>query len=327
MNENNTSENIPDQPAFNPPVNFEVFLILVKVLIAVMFIFPLAHYSMYRENSDEKLMEHMEKSAETDNLYNGSESTISDEIKKIKTRIILPPSCPASYILIILQELCADYSFRAINCIPEDFENLKKHQIPVSSARKNSAGDPRNNIVSFLTAVLLVVSLIAAFLELYKAKKQTPAKTKAPLTRKCSLADLTVLKHHRKEMVRRDSILECQEQDKQPANFKKAPPLQRSSSTPAEHINELSAYNVFNRSLDSRRNSVVDNQQFTNYSTIEYTNRSNVEARRCSILDSRKVSIVDGKFVDRYDSSGRRISIDITSSPERKHHSRLVHRH
>lgn len=58
-----------------------------------------------------------------------------------------------------------------------------------------------------------MTSLGAALLEYYKARLQ-PAKKdgKAPLSRKCSLADLTVMKHHRKEMVRRDSLMDIPEE-------------------------------------------------------------------------------------------------------------------
>lgn len=54
-----------------------------------------------------------------------------------------------------------------------------------------------------------MTSLGAALLEYYKAKLQPTKKDgKPPLSRKCSLADLTVMKHHRKEMIRRDSMME-----------------------------------------------------------------------------------------------------------------------
>lgn len=59
----------------------------------------------------------------------------------------------------------------------------------------------------------MITSLGAALLEYYKAKVQPTKKDgKAPLSRKCSLADLTVMKHHRKELIRKDSIMEVPEE-------------------------------------------------------------------------------------------------------------------
>ncbi|XP_044759052.1 uncharacterized protein LOC123316857 [Coccinella septempunctata] len=306
MVDDSASENsVLAQPPPNPPVGYEFLLIFAKILITVLFMYPLAHYSIYGGGDK------MEKSAE--NLMGTLNATVTvkeeavstNETRQVQMRLVVPPSCPLPETQTVLDELCEDYVFKSICCTPEDFENEDKHKIPRNIASYRAPSDPRANIVSFVTVGFLIVSLIATFLELYKAKKQAPAKAKAPLTRKCSLADLTIMKHQRKELVRRDSILEGHEEGKQPAHFKKAPPLQRSSSTPVEPISEISAYN-FSRSFDSRRCSVVDN----------YT----------SILE-RRASIIDGKFVDRFDLSGRRISVDITSSPERKHHSRLVHRH
>lgn len=58
-----------------------------------------------------------------------------------------------------------------------------------------------------------MTSLGAALLEYYKAKVEPTKKDgKSSLSRKCSLADLTVMKHHRKEMIRRDSLMEVPEE-------------------------------------------------------------------------------------------------------------------
>lgn len=68
-------------------------------------------------------------------------------------------------------------------------------------------------IINYFVGGLLVTSLGAALLEYYKAKiKPTKKDGKPPLSRKCSLADLTVMKHHRKEMIRRDSLMNVPEE-------------------------------------------------------------------------------------------------------------------
>lgn len=68
--------------------------------------------------------------------------------------------------------------------------------------------------MNYVVGGLLVTSLGAALVELYKAKKQIPKKNgKCPLSRKSSLADLTVMKHQRKELIRRESIMEVPEEN------------------------------------------------------------------------------------------------------------------
>ncbi|KAK9883524.1 hypothetical protein WA026_001700 [Henosepilachna vigintioctopunctata] len=325
MTENNITETIPVPLHVDPPASFERFVLLLKVMIGVLLLSSVAFHSMHGKKDIEVAKHENEAEVPNATIQEADEDKV--EQKEVITRFI-PPHCPISYLSIILQELCDEFIFKATTCIPEDRENMDKHKVSMKLSPKNSTANPRDNIVGFLTAVLLMVSLVAAFIELYKAKKQAPLKSKAPLTRKCSLADLTVLKHYRKEKTRRDSVMDSPEDVKQAAYFRRPPPLQRSSSTPAESIVENLPYALFNRSLDSRKGSVVvDNQQFSSYATSEHiSGRANLDGRRYSILDSRKASIVDGKLVDRYDSSGRRISVDITSSSERKHHSRLVHR-
>ncbi|KAJ8965109.1 hypothetical protein NQ314_004333 [Rhamnusium bicolor] len=162
-------------------------------------------------------------------------------------------------------------------------------------------------IINYAVGGLLITSVGAALIELYKAKKQPPKKNgKNPLSRKCSLADLTVMKHNRKELIRRDSILEVPEES---SHLKQLgfipPPLHRRCSYPVGPHTTIanSGLSHDNRifSESSRKMSVVD-------------------SRRASVVDSRKTSVdYRNNSVDE-----RRISVD--DSPERRHH-RLVHRH
>lgn len=107
----------------------------------------------------------------------------------------------------ILQHLYEKHSL----CTPEDVHNEAKHRIPSKIASKTSKmNEPRAVMVIYIAIGLLLTSLGAALLDFFRAKSDQNsadgAKKKHMLTRKCSLADLTVLRHSRKESMRKDSI-------------------------------------------------------------------------------------------------------------------------
>ncbi|KAF5293683.1 hypothetical protein FQA39_LY03168 [Lamprigera yunnana] len=88
-------------------------------------------------------------------------------------------------------------------CTPEDAKNLKKHNVPNFAPKK--VAEPKGYVVIYIAVGLLLVSLVAAFLDVYKVKGK-PCKSKPPLTKRCSLADLTVLRHTRRESMKKDSM-------------------------------------------------------------------------------------------------------------------------
>lgn len=179
----------------------EQIVIFCKVLIIAVFVYPLVHYTILNKNPEVNPVNTTE--------LNDTEITPQPAIRKI---ILEQPSCHISYLQVILQDLCRELFILHEQCTPEDIDNLEKHKLPKNPARNNTTGEPRGTIVGCVAAGLLLTSLGAAFLELYKAKSQTPVKnTKPTMSRKCSLADLTVLKHNRKELVRRESIMELPE--------------------------------------------------------------------------------------------------------------------
>lgn len=90
-------------------------------------------------------------------------------------------------------------------CTPEDVNNIKKHSVP-NMASNNNIGEPRSHFVIYIAVGLLLTSLLAAFLDVYKVKGR--AKTKPQLTKRCSLADLTVLRHSRRESMKKDSMMD-----------------------------------------------------------------------------------------------------------------------
>ncbi|XP_076258178.1 uncharacterized protein LOC143195140 isoform X2 [Rhynchophorus ferrugineus] len=214
-----------------------------------------------------------------------------------------------------------------LSCKPEDILNPAKHKIPKyyyeNSLRNNSTNDTQNTIVNCIIAALLLTSLGAALLEFYRAKI-SPAPTdnerkglKPPLNRKCSLADLTVLKHHRKELVRRESILEHHSEDRdgqhQMAKLQgiRPVPLHRRCSFPVN--------------FPTNDGVITGNGLRRNSRKLSMANDLN---RRLSIVNDggRKLSMVTDVLTEDIWRRGSLISGE-DSSPERRHHSRLVHRH
>lgn len=174
-----------------------VVCLFIKAVVITLLLYSVIHYSF---------------STTTKENSNNTTTNITVEIpenktRMVKMRIIVQPSCPISYIHTIFQEILVDLYFKKLGCTPEDFLNAEKHKIPRLRVNKIVV-NPRGTIVVYFAVGLLLASLGAACLEVFKAKGQTNCKSKTPLTRKCSLADLTVLRHSRKELVRRESVLE-----------------------------------------------------------------------------------------------------------------------
>lgn len=174
-----------------------VVCLFIKAVVVTLLLYSVIHYSF---------------STTTKENSNNTTTNITVEIpenktRMVKMRVIVQPSCPISYIHTILQEILVDLYFKKLGCTPEDFLNAEKHKIPRLRVNKIVV-NPRGTIVVYFAVGLLLASLGAACLEVFKAKGQTNCKSKTPLTRKCSLADLTVLRHSRKELVRRESVLE-----------------------------------------------------------------------------------------------------------------------
>lgn len=144
-------------------------------------------------------------------------ATATTETTRIIT--IKQPSCTISYLNQILSDILDDLYVDRTMCTPKDVTNLKKHRLPKVASKTNKTTEPRAMMVVYIAVGLLLTSLGAAIVELYKAKGQSSVKTKPTLTRKCSLADLTVLKHNRKELMRRDTMWDIPEGRKSSEQF------------------------------------------------------------------------------------------------------------
>ncbi|XP_066246065.1 uncharacterized protein [Euwallacea similis] len=217
------------------------------------------------------------------------------------------PSCPPLDKSLELAVICAEYLSARLSCTPEDILNPIKHKIPKyyyrKKAAKNNSNDTQNTIVNYVIAIVLLTSLGAALLEFYRAK-MCPSSgnekkgNKNPTNRKCSLADLTVLKHHRRELMRRESILE------QPFEGESGEQYHQASLPSSSDSALVGGYG-------GRRNS-------------RKLSTAGDFGRRLSVVSEgdRKLSMVGDDAVWRRGSV-----IGEDSSPERRHHTRLVHRH
>lgn len=183
-----------------------VILISIKVLLGLC---VLGYMSMLLGISEEKHLS-PESSEEIDNSSTIAEnaSVIIPPITPIK-KITLQPHCESLSKEIALRLLILE-NFR---CKPEDIKREKlKTAFLSKKARKirpKSKSESTESMVVYVAVGLLLISLGAALLEVFKFTNQpTTTKAKPALNRSCSLADLTVMRHNRKELMRRDSMLE-----------------------------------------------------------------------------------------------------------------------
>lgn len=179
-----------------------VVSISIKVMLGLC---VLGYMSSLLGKSEEKhLMAAAEEEVEENSSTLSEDVIVSTPIK----RIILQPHCDTldseiSLHLIILE---------SFSCKPEDAEKEKAKMATSTAAKKKksrkSQSETTESMVVYVAVGLLLVSLGAALLEVFKFVNQPAVKTKPALNRSCSLADLTVMRHNRKELMRRDSMLE-----------------------------------------------------------------------------------------------------------------------
>ncbi|KAJ8972426.1 hypothetical protein NQ317_012444 [Molorchus minor] len=243
----------------------------------------------------------------TDNI--GAVVSVKENVirKKGNSRINVSkqPSCQKSYIIIILREICSELYTKKELCTPKDYYSRDETKRRDSKFKSNSPKEVQvPAIVNYAIGGLLIASVAAALLELYKAKRPKIAE-KNPTSRKCSLADLVVMKHHRKELLRRESILELPEEN---VLAKQMGFTNRRCSLPVESRASNHRTTLVSRmAMDSVRNNSVSEIW-----------SANTERRPHTILEGKFGSADDG--IDM-----RRISLD--GSPERRPHRLVVHRH
>nr|CAI5821006.1 unnamed protein product [Callosobruchus analis] len=328
----------------DPPVlNLSPARIAAKVVILLLLTL-LTRYTMY--SKDQKALDDnlADTVTSTGDSQESNTSAVQDsDTKIIMRKVVLQPACPKSEVSVILGGICEELVMKHDFCTPEDIYNHKKHQLPKINVKNNSNKEPQvPAIVNFFVGFVLLSSLFAAFLEVYRARRAAAASGaggQPVLSRKCSLAELTILKHQRKEMARRESLAVAPHQDPKQhhqelsarllmdfrSSRSSTPVLQRCSSFPVTAPSTGVAIGCFDANIPpipecptivpevKRRQSIVP----------EYSDR-----RQSVVVESRRQSIVVDVRRQPSVTEGRRMSVtEVEGSPERRHHhSRLVHR-
>ncbi|CAH1964798.1 unnamed protein product [Acanthoscelides obtectus] len=202
-----------------PLLNLNPARIAAKVVILII-ISLMTRYTMFSKNQKPV---HNDTTGAVDSTQNTQGNVTSDQRNESKLvvnkrKIVPQPACPKSDIIVVLGGICEELVLKHDFCTPEDIYNHKKHQLPKINVKNNSNKEPQvPAIVNFFVGFMLLSSVFAAFLEVYRARRAAAAADgpggQQVLSRKCSLAELTILKHQRKEMARRESLAVAPHQD------------------------------------------------------------------------------------------------------------------
>lgn len=127
------------------------------------------------------------------------------ETKKVSFMPTLNPKFPQCYVhyeYTVLSNILNEFYLKSDECT-----ELKCHSR--NNKKDSHSTETTGLIVAYVAISVLLISLIAAFLEVIRAKKDpVQNRTKPELSRRCSLADLTLLRHSRREsLMRRDSSM------------------------------------------------------------------------------------------------------------------------
>lgn len=147
------------------------------------------------------------------NVTERRENTTQMIEKRMKKQVIYKPMfphCVREHIYTVFAGILQEFHVKQTMCTDSDCQRHNLNNNEDAEMTDDEAKDSSGLFVVYVVISLLLVSLIAAFLEVYRARK-TPgraARDKPELSRRCSLADLTVLRHNRREtMMRRDSVM------------------------------------------------------------------------------------------------------------------------
>lgn len=129
---------------------------------------------------------------------------VSSSVKIEKTKPLLNPLFPRCYTHHVYTDLSG-----ILNELHRKHYKCIGGKCNAKNGKKFNTGETTGVIVAYAAVALMFVSLFAALVEIYRVKKETVQKKAKPeLLRRCSLADLTVLRHNRREsLMRRDSSL------------------------------------------------------------------------------------------------------------------------
>lgn len=131
-----SAEKNPCNKTANEAVREKVIKSVIFVLLAVI----LARLVLYYCISDTEAIDFG-----IDNQTEINRTTDVNEIEQnavmVKRNIIRQPSCPRSYLLVILDEICTDLVIKYELCTPADFDDKSKHRDPSIPRKKQAKND------------------------------------------------------------------------------------------------------------------------------------------------------------------------------------------
>lgn len=198
-----TSNKITKNMATSQKFNYTTAILFVIVIT----LFTLTSYLLYQPTKRPN------KSLANQNTTIHVEAVINETVtlKKEIIKPLLNPRFPQCYTQIeysMLSQILYEYHLNSNSCVGS--------KCTVKTKKNVTSKETASLICVYVGVALLLISLIAAVLELVKAiKNPVQTKGKPELSRRCSLADLTVLRHNRREsMVRKDSTLSIEDSSK-----------------------------------------------------------------------------------------------------------------
>lgn len=148
------------EPGVNPPVvnEFSIVITIIKVVILAIFLVPLARYTIVskdtQQNISKELLQNDSLILDDDrhaSIVLATNNSDNDTIKSGRAAVwrvfVKQPSCPRSYLMVILKDICDELYIKNELCTPEDFLDENKHKIPRRHSAKNRSNkEPKGNI-------------------------------------------------------------------------------------------------------------------------------------------------------------------------------------
>lgn len=187
-----------------------IFLLLLVVPLLIVSCTLLYMYTSYQAKPDNNITFPVITSSVETIINKQDVNDTPDGSVFPRRRIQIQPNCTIKeYFDEKLKEISEELYVKKQLCTLNGLHNEEKIDVPNLAATNHKVPEPRGHFVIYIAVGLLLTSLVAAFVDVYKVKGK-PSKTKPQLTKRCSLADLTVLRHSRRESMRKDSIVDEQ---------------------------------------------------------------------------------------------------------------------
>lgn len=160
------NENRENNPRNLPATNEAVTEKVIKSVIFILLVVVLARLVLYYPTSDTEGNDFGIKNQTHTNDTVGNIREIqlntTENIVSVTPDIAKQPSCPKSYMLVILNEICADLVRKNELCTPEDFYDKRKHRNPRIPRKRARNSEPKGK---FLIGTFSEVNFIHAIFE------------------------------------------------------------------------------------------------------------------------------------------------------------------